>query len=199
MLKVALTGGIATGKSYVLERFRAHGAPTIDADLLVHQALAPGAAAAQAVRSRFGPDVLDHGGAIDRRKLGAIVFADPAARRDLEAILHPAVYDEIVRWFRDLETRAAATLAVADIPLLFETGREAAFDKVIVIACDPALQVRRIVARDGISEKEARQRLSAQLPIAEKIGRADFVIRTDGVKEETDRQVRDVYEALLRH
>lgn len=187
MRRVALTGGIATGKSWVLRRFASHGLPTIDADRLAHEVLAPGTPGAARVVTRFGPSVLAADGSIDRRALAAIVFKDPAARGELEAIVHPAVYDAISRWF---EALPAQTLAgVADIPLLFETGHERDFDEVVVTACEPDEQVRRLTSRDGLTEDEARARLAAQWPIAEKVARAGTVIDTGGSHDATNAQV----------
>jgi dephospho-CoA kinase len=188
MLKVALTGGIGTGKSVVLAEFSACGAPVVDADALVHEALRRGAPAVDEVRDA---------GDVDRARLGSIVFADAGARRDLEAILHPAVYRAIAAWMRDRE-RDGAAVAVAEIPLLYETGHEGDFDCVVVTACDGEEQVRRTVGRAGATEADARRRIAAQWPLAEKIRRADFVIRTDGTLEETRRQARATYEVLAR-
>jgi dephospho-CoA kinase len=190
--RVGLTGGIATGKSYVRSRFEALGVPAIDADVLAREAVAPGSDGLAAVVKRFGPGVLDPSGALDRRTLAAIVFNDPEARRELEGIIHPFVRTRTDAWFRNLDP-LRHPLAVADIPLLFETGGEGACDAVIVTACDPEEQVRRIVARDHVTETEARQRVAAQLPIEEKVRRADYVIRTDGTHEETDQQVREIF------
>ena len=187
MKRVALTGGIATGKSHVLARVAASGAPTIDADVLARAVLEPGTPGAFAVVERFGPGILLPDGQIDRRALGRLIFASPEARSDLENIVHPAVYAAIHRWFDELPPETP--FAMADIPLLFETGREGEFDLVVVTACEPEGQVRRIVARDGLSEAEARQRVAAQLPAAEKVRRADRVIRTDGSRAATDAQV----------
>jgi dephospho-CoA kinase len=195
MQRVALTGGIATGKSHVLAVFTALGVPTIDADVLARETVAPGTAGFEAVKARFGPSVLDTAGGLDRRKLGDLVFADVQARRDLEAIIHPAVVTMIDRWFTGLEG-AAAGFAIADIPLLFETGREHQYDVVIVTACELQTQIRRLIARDRISEADARQRIGAQLPIEEKTRRADYVIRTDGMVAETNAQVHAVYARL---
>jgi dephospho-CoA kinase len=201
MLRVALTGGIATGKSYVARRLASLGIPTIDADVLAHQALQAGTRSAAEVRRRFGAAVVQSDGAIDRRRLGAIVFADPDARADLERIVHPEVYSAIDRWFSDQERPGAPAdgrFAVADIPLLFETGREGAFDRVIVAACPQELQVERAMARDRLTREEARARLAAQWPISEKVRLADFVIRTDGTFEETDAQIERVVAMLGR-
>jgi dephospho-CoA kinase len=194
MLRVALTGGIATGKSFCLGLFGSRGVPVIDADLLSRAAVAPGSAALSAVASRFGPSVLAPDGTLDRAALGRIVFGDRAARADLEAIVHPEVYRRISGWFVTLP--AGTRLAIADIPLLFETGHEHDFDRVIVCACDPAEQLRRVMARDRLSEREARARLDAQWPIAAKIRRADHVIVTDRTIAETESQVRTLYERL---
>jgi dephospho-CoA kinase len=199
MLRVALTGGIATGKSHVSRRLRARGVPTIDADELAHQALMAGTRSAAAISRRFGSQVVLPDGGIDRRRLGAIVFADRDARADLESIVHPEVYSAIDRWFSDQESHGAQCgFAVADIPLLFETGREGAFDRVVVAACPPDMQVARMIARDHLTAEQARARLAAQWPIAEKVRLADVVIRTDGTFTETDTQVDDLVGSLAR-
>lgn len=195
--RVALTGGIATGKSYVRARFEARGVPTIDADRIAREVVGPGTPGLAAVVARFGRAVLDPQGVLDRRALGAIVFADSAAREELERIIHPAVRARIDAWFNGLDP-ASRRWALADIPLLYETGRDGDFDEVIVAACDPETQVRRVMQRDRLAEPEARQRLAAQLPIAEKVRRAHHVIRTDGPFEETDRQVDALYQAFER-
>lgn len=195
MRRVALTGGIATGKSYVLRRLQALGIPTIDADRLAREAVQPGSPGWQAVRERFGERVLGPDGVIDRRRLAAIVFDDPAAREALEGLIHPEVYRQIHAWFAE-EAARGAPMAIADVPLLFETGREGEFDRVIVVACSPEEQMKRLVARDRLDDTDARQRLAAQLPIEEKVKRADYVVGTDGTFEETDRQVDTVAEKL---
>jgi dephospho-CoA kinase len=195
MRRVALTGGIATGKSHVRAEFERLGVPTIDADTLARDVVAAGSAGLKAVVRRFGREVLDDTGALDRRKLGSIVFSDPVARRDLEEIIHPAVKSAIDAWFESLGD-APPGFAIADIPLLFETGRHREFDAVIVTACDPVTQLTRVMARDGISDTEARARIAAQLPIDEKVRRANYVIRTDGSFEETNRLVQEVFNRL---
>ena len=194
--RVALTGGIATGKSYCLSRFALAGAPTIDADALARQAVAPGTAGFDRVVARFGTAVLRPDGTLDRPALAAIVFADADARRALEAIIHPVVYSAIERWFEGLERTGHVRIAIADIPLLFETGRERDFDAVIVAACKPSVQRARLIARDGLSPSDADRRLANQLPIEGKAARADYVIDTSNTFEETDRQVQDVWTRL---
>jgi len=193
--RVALTGGIASGKSYVRARFEALVVPTIDADGLARDAVAPGTAGLAGVVAHFGQDVLQADGSLDRQRLAQIVFADPEARRALEAVVHPEVRRATNQWFASLDAEKVP-YAIADIPLLYEVGRDRDFDTVIVVACDSDTQRRRLVARDGMSDAEARQRISAQLPIDQKVIRGDYVISTDGSHEETDRQVMEVFERL---
>jgi dephospho-CoA kinase len=202
VLRVALTGGIATGKSHCLGRFAALGVPTIDADVLSHEVVAAGTPGLAAVLARFGTRVAGADGALDRAALGEIVFTDAAARADLEAIIHPLVYARINAWFEDLDRTAASHprgpgFAIADIPLLYETGHDRDFDRVIVAACSPATQEHRLADR-GLSPEEARQRIAAQMPTDAKRARADIVIDTNGSKEETDRQVATVFAALRK-
>ena len=193
--RVALTGGIASGKSYVRGRFEALGVPTIDADRLARAAIGPGTPGLAAVAARFGPGVLDAEGQVDRAALGAIVFADDQARRDLEAIIHPVVRRAIDDWHAGLDP--STPFAVAEIPLLYETGRDRDFDAVVVAACDPGRQVERLTARDGLDAGAARRRLAAQWPIGEKVRRAAYVVKTDGSFEDTDAQVHAVHQQLL--
>jgi dephospho-CoA kinase len=193
VLRVGLTGGIATGKSYCLRRFAALGVPTIDADKLAREVVTPGSPGLRAIANRFGDAVLKPDGTLDRAALARIVFADDGARADLEAIVHPEVYQRIREWYAALPL---SRLAIADIPLLFETGHQHDFDRVIVCACEPDEQLRRLMSRDGFSEADARARLAAQWPIDEKVARADHVIRTDGPFAETEMQVKRVYEIL---
>jgi dephospho-CoA kinase len=175
MLRIALTGGIATGKSTILRRLQQHGIPTIDADVLAREVVRPGTVASAAIRERFGGLLFTADGELDRKALGALVFREPEARHALTA------------WFGGLPP--STPLAVADIPLLFETHREQDFDVVIVAACDPAEQVTRLMRRDGLTEAEAKQRIEAQWPIGEKVNRADYVIWTDGTPAATAEQV----------
>jgi dephospho-CoA kinase len=196
LLRVALTGGIATGKSYCLTRFAASGIPGVDADVLARDAVAPGSPGLAAVARRFGTSVLAADGSLNRPALAAVVFSDRTARADLEAIIHPEVYRRIQEWFVNLPH--TTNVAIADIPLLYETGHEHEFDRVVVAACAPEEQVRRLVQRDGLTLEAARARLAAQWPIDEKVARADYVIRTDGTHEETASQVQRIADALQR-
>ncbi len=194
MLRVALTGGIATGKSHCLRTFASLGVPVIDADTLAREAVAPGTSGLEAVRGRFGPAVLTADGALDRAALARIVFTDPRARAALEAIVHPEVYRRIREWFANLPP--GTRIGIADIPLLYETGQEHEFDCVIVAACEPSEQIQRIMARNGLSEEEAKSRVAAQWPIGEKVARASRVIWTDRGMAETDRQVEQLFAEL---
>jgi dephospho-CoA kinase len=194
MLRVALTGGAATGKSYVLDQFRRAQVPCLVADDLAHGVTAAGTEATAAIAARFGANVIAADGSVDRSSLGAIVFADPAARRDLEAIVHPAVYRAIQVGLRAFE-KSGDPLAVVEIPLLYESGHAGDFDRVIVTVCSDERQLSRLMGR-GLTEARARQVIAAQKPTEEKAALADFVVRTDGEKSETDVQVRDILSRL---
>jgi len=195
-MRVALTGGIATGKSYCLSKFASLGAPTIDADALAHQAVAPGTAGFAAVRERFGTGVINSDGSLNREALGRIVFSDANARRALEGIIHPAVYAAIQRWFDGLTRSNGRTIGIADIPLLYETGREKDFDAVVVTSCPAELQLERLLSRPNTTREDAERRIAAQLPIAEKAARATYVIDTSGTHADSDRQVTEIWRKL---
>ena len=196
MLRVALTGGIGTGKSHVVRLLRQRSVPTVDADQLARAAVQPDQPAFAGLRARFGADVIATDGTLDRARLGRLIFADPAARAVLEALVHPPVRSAIDAWFQRCGAFARAPYAVADIPLLFETRRASAFDRVVVVACDPGIQLQRVMARDGLPAADAGRRIAAQLPIAEKVECADAVITTDGSYAETDRQVASLCRTL---
>jgi dephospho-CoA kinase len=188
MLRIALTGGIATGKSHVVAELQRRGVPCVDADELAHGVMTPGSEATLAIAARFGAGVVDAGGAVDRKALGAMVFADSSARRELEAIVHPAVYRAVAAALRAFETLGGADVAVADIPLLFETGRASEFDRVVATVCAVDAQRSRLAAR-GLTPTEIDQRLAAQMPAAEKARRAHDVIDTNGSLAATNAQI----------
>ena len=194
MLKVALTGGIATGKSYVLAKLRDRGVATIDADDIVHAELGPGTPTAQTIAAQFGSALLTPDGSIDRGLLGARVFNDPQTRLAIEAIIHPVVYEKIRKWFETLDR----PIGVASIPLLFETGREGDFDFVVATACTPEQQLKRLLQRDRMTEADAKQRIAAQMAADEKAKRANYVIMTGGSKVATDKQVEELLVQLLQ-
>lgn len=188
MRKIALTGGIATGKSYVANLLREAAVPIIDADVLSREVVVLGTPGLSAVRQRFGPDSIRRDGTMDRVRIGQIIFKDKRARQDLEAIIHPAVQRAIDKFFDALPKRTP--FAVADIPLLFETKREGQFTSVVVVACPRDLQLQRLMERNKLTKEDAERRLAAQLPIDQKVKKADYVIRTEGSFEETDAQVK---------
>lgn len=194
--KLALTGGIATGKSHARERFEELGIPTVDADEIARKLPRRHSEALEAIVRRFGPAILNRNGTLNRRALAAVVFANPDARHDLEAILHPAVYRAIQAWFEHIELLGRHRIGLADIPLLYETGRHAGFDKVIVTWCPEDMQIARMLDR-GMTEQETQQRMSAQLPSAEKKARADYVIDTSGSKEDTNRQIDAIFDEIV--
>ena len=197
-MRVALTGGIATGKSYCLERFARLGVAVTDADAIARDVVAPSTDGLAAIAKRFGSSVLSSDGTLDRAALARLVFADAHARQVLEDIVHPLVYQRIEQWFQEQATGhgpQATGFAIADIPLLYETGRQGDFDAVVVAACSRDQQFERLVAR-GMTGEEADLRLAAQLPIEEKVGQADYVIDTSETTEKTDRQVIEVWERL---
>lgn len=200
MRVVGLTGGIATGKSTFAAALRARGVPVVDADALAREVVRAGSPALGEIVAAFGEGVLDPQGALDRKKLGAIVFADPEARRRLEAITHPAIR----RGMLDATARLAAAghdLVFYDAPLLFEVGLEGALDAVAVVWAPRDVQLARVVRRDGITLAEADARLAAQLPIDEKALRADFVVENAGEDDlgaKADRLLADLRRGLGR-
>ena len=196
MKRIALTGGMGTGKSHVRAVFAALGVPTIDADTLARDVVAHGTPGFESVVATFGRGILNADGDLDRRALAAMVFGDTAKRRDLEAILHPAIRGAIDQWFTTLD-KTAFPFAIADIPLLYETGLDTEYDAVIVTSCAPQTQVRRIMARDNLDATEVQHRLDAQMPIEEKVKRATYVIDTNGSLVQTNAQVHKLYQQLL--
>ena len=189
MLRTGLTGGLASGKSTVAAFFRELGAFHVDADRIVHELLAPGGAAETEVVARFGRGIVGAGGVIDRKALGTIVFADPRARAELNAIVHPKVRAEIARRLAaHASGPAVAPVAIVDAALLVESGIPLDLDALVVVACDEATQLARAVGR-GLTEEDARARIAAQAPIEAKIATADFVIDNDGSLDETRRRV----------
>jgi len=197
MLKVALTGGIGTGKSVVLARFAELGAAVISADDVAHDCIGAGTPGADAVRARFGDAVMRPDGGVDRLRLASVVFRDVDARRDLEAIIHPQVRRAIAQW-ADARAAEGVAITVVEIPLLFEGGREADFDRVVVTACAEDEQVRRVSARSGLSADDVGRRIAAQMPLAEKVRRAHYVIQTDGDVDATRRRALEVWTDLER-
>lgn len=192
---VGLTGGIGSGKSVVAKMLAKLGAEVIDADQLAREAVRPGSDGLAEIVSRFGPSVLDPNGELDRRRLGSIVFGDEAARRDLNRIVHPRV---AARTAEEIEAAAkrGAEVVVYDVPLLYENALEKTFPEVVVVSVSPETQRGRIATRDRLEQAEIEARIRAQLPLAEKVTRATHVIDNDGTLEQTERQVRALWEKL---
>jgi dephospho-CoA kinase len=194
VLLVGLTGGIGSGKSTVARMLERHGAVVFDADALAREAVEPGTPGHDAVVDRFGPDVLLPDGSVDREALGSIVFGNPAARRDLEAIVHP----QVRRLFADAYERYRDTDAVVVLgaPLLVETGMHTAFDVLIVVAARLEHQVRRLLRDRAMPEAAIRARIAAQLPLEDKAAVADVVIDNAGSLDDLQAQVDAVWTDL---
>ncbi|RYZ08985.1 MAG: dephospho-CoA kinase [Myxococcales bacterium] len=183
-----LTGGIGSGKSTAAALLRERGVPVVDADELAREAVAPGSAGLSRVLAELGQDLLGPDGALDRKRLGARVFSDETLRKRLNSITHPIVRRLSQERFSQLE-KQGAELAAYDVPLLFEVGLDAALRPVVLVAAQESTQVARILARDGLSELEARARIAAQLPLSVKRERADYVVENDGTLEDLAAQV----------
>jgi dephospho-CoA kinase len=197
MRLIGVTGGIATGKSTVDRMLEAHGAVVIDADELAREVLLAGEPALDEVAARFGRELILPDGALDRTRLGAIVFADPEARRDLERITHPRIL-ELMRERVAAALAGPAPLVAVDVPLLFENAREGMFEGVLLVYAPPEVQLRRLRERNGLDEPAALQRLAAQLPIDEKRERATWVIENSDGLEATQRAVDRWWETAVR-
>ena len=198
MLKVGLTGGLASGKSLVGEALVSSGCFLIQADELGHEALAPGGASYDAVVREFGREILTGGGAIDRQQLGALVFASPERLARLNALVHPGVVRREEELIAEFAAREPRGIAVVEAAILIETGSYKRFDRIILVWCAVEQQVERALRRGGAEEDDVRARISRQMPLAQKRKFADFVIDTSGEKQDTLRQARAVYEALRR-
>lgn len=191
MLLVGLTGGIGSGKSTVARLLEKRGAIVFDADLLAREAVAMGTPGYDQVVERFGANVLSPGGDIDREALASVVFADPSARRDLEAIVHP----EVRRHFAESTERYLGTDAVVifSAPLLVETGMHTAFEVLIVVSVPVQTQIERLLRERAMSEDAIRARIAAQLPMEEKAAVADILIDNEGTLEELEGQVDRIW------
>ena len=197
MLKVGLTGGIASGKSTVSEAFARLGAKVLDADEVAREVVLPGKPAWTKLRHTFGSEFFHPDGRLNRNKLRRLVFADPEQRSRLNAIVHPEVMREIDFRFEQLTSSAEHAVVLVDIPLLIEVGVVHRFDKVVVVYANESVQVMRLMQRDGLSREEARQALSVQIDLREKAKKADFVIDNSGTPGETQAQVEKVWQELL--
>jgi dephospho-CoA kinase len=195
VLRVGLTGGIGAGKSEVSRRLAAQGAVVIDADLIAREVVEPGTEGLAEVVAAFGPEVLTPDGALDRARLGDIVFADPELRSKLNAIVHPRV----ARRMAELERAAGpGVIVVHDVPLIAENARAGAYDMVVVVDAPPKIQAERLVRRRGMTREQARARMAAQASREQRLAIADIVIDNSGSLAELDRQVGDLWAQLRR-
>lgn len=194
MILVGLTGGIASGKSAVADRLAQLGAVIIDSDVLAREVVQPGTPGLAAIVERFGADVLDADGSLDRAKLGSIVFGDSEARRDLETIVHPAVRARATEL-----TQAAPqdAVVVQVIPLLVEVGMQAGFERVIVVDVDPELQIERLIRRNGLTRDDAQARIDAQSSREQRLAQATDVITNNGTLSDLHAAVDEVWSRLV--
>jgi dephospho-CoA kinase len=196
MLKVALTGNIAAGKSAVADLFRRWGATVLDADAIVREVQTPGGPVMRSIARRFGDSVVRKDGSLDRPALRRLVMADPEALAALNRIVHPAVHARRA----ELATAAAARgdrILVSDIPLLFEAANPEEFDLVVLVDAPEAVRLRRLIAHRGLDEQEAADMIRAQMPASEKRARSDFVIENDGDRAALERSASEVWRALV--
>ena len=196
-LLVGLTGGLATGKSTVSDILRGLGCVVLDADVLAREVVEPGQPALTTIAQEFGPDVLRPDGTLDRKRLGAIVFADPERRRRLEAITHPAIHDRYLARLAELEAQGFDGIVVWDAPVMIESGGYKNMDRLVVVVADPATQRTRALARDR-DPVDAERKIANQIPLVEKAALADYIIENSGDRVATEAQVEKVYAALVR-
>jgi len=193
-LRVALTGGIASGKSTVLRMFKQLGAAVLDCDKIAKALMRKGNRGYKRIVEEFGKEILDEKGKIDRRKLANLIFFAEEKRRKLNALIHPLVYERVEERLRRMKDE----VVIVDVPLLVESGGTKLFDKVIVVYAKPSVQLERLIKR-GLSEEEAKARMNAQASWEERLRVADFVVRGDEEMEETERQVKKIWKKLKKY
>ena len=198
-LRIGLTGGIGSGKSLVAGFFRELGAAVVDADAIAREVMAPGGPAYDAVMRAFGSGVIGADGMLDRKALAARIFGDTAARMQLNALTHPHIRRRLAEEAERLSAQPGVEVIVLDIPLLLETtdGRYLRLDGIVVVDATDEVRLARLSARDGLAPADTRMRLEAQMPLREKVARADWVIDNNGSPEATRAQVGALWEALL--
>jgi dephospho-CoA kinase len=196
MLKVGLTGGYATGKSFVAHELERLGGFVIYADRLGHAVLEPGGDAYAPTIQAFGPEILAADRSIDRKKLGAIVFSSPEALQKLSSFVHPAVFRLEEEMLIGFERQNPAGIAVIEAAILIETGRYVHFDRIVLTTCDEQTQIERGMKRDGLTREQVLARIANQMPLEEKKRRAHYVVDTGGAKEATVQRVREIYSKL---
>jgi dephospho-CoA kinase len=197
ILTVALTGGIATGKSVVARILKLRGCYIHSADRVARDLMKPRLPAWIKIVSHFGPEVLNSDQIIDRSKLGVIIFSNKKERQFLNSLIHPLVLEKKMEAIRRLEKKGRYKIFVSEAALTVESGFASFFDKVIVVRCGKQTQIRRLMGRDKISRAEALKKIRSQMPLEEKLKYADYVIDTSGTLDETARQTEGVYQGLL--
>jgi dephospho-CoA kinase len=197
MLKVALTGGAGTGKTTVLRMFKELGAPIIEADKIAREVVAPGQPAYEELRRAYGPEFFQEDGELNRSRMASLVFADPEARCALERIVHPWMIRGIQTRLEEY-ARQGEALALVECAVLFECGIQDGYDRIIVVYAEPEEQVQRLSARDHREPGEISGILQAQMPMSEKVARADFVVDNRGSLENTRRQVENIWAQLQK-
>ena len=198
MLKVGLTGGLATGKTYVAGLLEKLGCYVIHADRLGHEVLLPGGEAHDDVVAEFGSEIVAADGTIDRKALGSVVFSNPDRLEALNAIVHPHVFRRQDGFFDDVARKDPRAVVVCEAAIMIETGSYKRYDRLILTACPPELQIQRYVEREGATDDEARERLARQMPLDDMKKFADYIIDTSGAKADTEQQVRQVYLQLKK-
>jgi dephospho-CoA kinase len=198
MLVVGLTGGMCCGKTTVTSMFAELGCLIIDADLISRKLVEPGEASYKRIVKFFGKEILHKDGTLDRKKLGSIIFEDPAKRKVLNSILHPSIIREEERMIREAREKGSHQIAIVSAALMIEAGSYKQFKKIIVVHCTRELQIQRIMKREKISRREALQRISSQLSTTEKRKYADYVINTSGPFTQTRKQAVMIYEKLRK-
>lgn len=196
MLTVGLTGSIAVGKSYVCRVFRELGCHILDADQTARDVVSVGTEGLCEIVLRFGDDILLPDGSLDRKKMAGIVFSSEEKRLLLNSIIHPRVFEAQNEWLKNVAAKDTNGIAIIDAALTIESGGYKRFDKLIVVWCESAIQLERLMLRDNLSETDARKRIAAQMPQEEKKRYAQYLIDTSGGFEETRKQVVDVFQEL---
>ena len=197
MLRVGLTGGLASGKSFVGKTLAGLGCLVIRNDEIGHQVIEPGGEAHAGVVQEFGPGILNPDGTVDRRKLASVVFRDPERLAKLNALVHPPVRARTRQLLADYAATYPHGVAVVEAAILIETGSYRDYEKLLVAVCSVEQQIERAMARDGVTREEVLERLSRQMPLEEKVKYADYLVDTSGTKEQTQARVRAIHETLV--
>ena len=201
VLKVGLTGGIACGKSHILREFHKLGVYTVDADDIAHSVILPNTPAYQTILDTFGKVILASDGTIDRKELGRIIFRDEQARQQLNEIIHPYIRQQeaLITSAFEAEANPTSPIIMVDAALMVETGSHRKYDFLVVAYCRPKVQLRRLMAREGLSEGESKQRIRSQMSSLDKVQYADYTIENSGTRSATNKQVKNIFQKLITH